>query len=57
MSTSPLGRYARSADGQPLHPVRLLGLPVRLVLDSRDRHDSLMREFSLLALSPREDRP
>jgi hypothetical protein len=37
--------------------VRLLGLPVRLVLDSRDRHDSLMREFALLALSPREDRP
>lgn len=57
MTASPLGRYAEGGDGQELHVVHLLGLPVRLVLDGRDRHDSLLREFALLALSPRDDRP
>lgn len=55
--TSPLGRYAGDPGRQQLDPVHLLGLPVQLVLDSRDRHDSLLREFALLALAPRGDRP
>ncbi|MEO6205321.1 MAG: hypothetical protein ABIO67_08070 [Mycobacteriales bacterium] len=47
---SPLGRYAGEAGGQA-YAVRLLNLPVRLVASSRERHDELLREFSLLALS------
>ncbi len=50
----PMGRYTRADDQQEapeLHEVRLTGLPVRLYLQSRERHDELMREFSLLALS------
>jgi hypothetical protein len=34
-----------------VHEVQLLGVPVRLLVDGRERHDELMREFSLLALS------
>ena len=48
--TSPLGRYGRP-DASPLHEVRLLGVPVRVLADSRERHDELLREFSLLALT------
>lgn len=51
MTGSPLGRYAGPADSSPLHRVRLLNLPVRLLLDGRDRHDALLRELALLALS------
>ena len=51
MTTSPLGRYADdSDDGDRLHRVQLLNLPVQLVVDGRDRHDSLLREFALLAM-------
>jgi hypothetical protein len=49
-SASPLGRYDSRRDEHDLHEVRLLGLPVRLMLASRERHDELMREFALLAL-------
>lgn len=51
MNASPLGRYADDGAGQRLHEVRLLNLPVRLLADGRDRHDSLMREFALLAVT------
>lgn len=47
---SPLGRYAGDVGGKA-YEVRLLNLPVRLVALSRERHDELLREFSLLALS------
>lgn len=56
MTASPLGRYAGDADGR-LHPVTLLGLPVRLMVDGRERHDSLLREFALLAFADDDDRP
>ena len=57
MPASPLGRYSGPGRGAPLHRVQLLNLPVRLLVDGRDRHDSLMREFALLALSEDEGRP
>jgi hypothetical protein len=47
---SPLGRYDDPTDREDLHEVRLLGLPVRVMVASRERHDELMREFALLAL-------
>ena len=47
---SPLGRYDDGAMREDLHDVHLLGLPVRLLVASRERHDELMREFALLAL-------
>lgn len=53
MTASPLGRYAGDSTG-PLHAVRLLNLPVRLLVDGRERHDSLLREFALLALGANE---
>lgn len=49
---SPLGRYGPSASEQDdVYEVRLIGVPVPLMARSRERHDELMREFSLLALS------
>jgi hypothetical protein len=35
--------------------VHLLGLPVRLLIASQEHHDTLLREFRLMALAP--DRP
>ncbi len=46
---STLGRYLPRGDG-PLVEVRLLGLPVELVIASREHHDGLIRELRLLAL-------
>lgn len=57
MTASPLGRYADRDEEGALHAVQLLNLPVRLLVDVRDRHDTLMRELALLALSPQEGRP
>jgi hypothetical protein len=58
---SPMGRY--DEDGaeptgadDTLHEVALLNLPLRLYAEARERHDELMREFSLLALGGRSDR-
>jgi hypothetical protein len=51
-TASPLGRYDDAGDQPRLHRVQLLNLPVRLLVDGRDRHDSLLREFALLALAP-----
>jgi hypothetical protein len=48
--TSPLGRYDDVPGDDTIHEVRLLGLPVDLLIASRERHDELMREFALLAL-------
>lgn len=55
-ATSPLGRFGAppgggDGAGEPLVTVRLLGLPLRVLAASRERHDDLMREFRLLALS------
>lgn len=51
-AASPLGRYAGSGEPEEAtYDVRLLAVPVRLMARSRERHDELMREFSLLALS------
>jgi len=56
-SHDPLGRYdaAGTAD-EPLHEVRLLGLPVQVHVAARDHHDEVMREFALMALDERADR-
>ncbi len=48
---STLGRSAGDAGGELL-PVRLLSLPLRLWQRASEHHDELMREMSLLALSP-----
>jgi hypothetical protein len=56
-TASPLGRYDDSTDQEDLHDVHLLGLPVRLLIASRERHDELMREFALLALGGPSGRP
>jgi anti-sigma regulatory factor (Ser/Thr protein kinase) len=48
---SPLGRYG-TGTGTAV-TVRLLGVPVRVLAASREHHDSLMREFRLLALAGR----
>lgn len=56
-SVSPLGRYDDNTSQGQLHEVRLLGLPVRVLIASRDRHDELMREFALLALGTPSGRP
>ena len=48
---SPLGRHAPDPTGARLARVALLGLPVPLLLASREHHDGLMREFRLLALA------
>lgn len=47
----PLGRYTPSDVGAEQHEVHLRGLPVQLLIESRERHDELLREFALLALS------
>lgn len=56
---SPLGRYAPDSAPAPdqLVTVHLLGVPLRLLLAGREHHDSLMREFRLLALEGRTDGP
>lgn len=41
---------------EPLHTVRLVGVPVRVLAAGRQHHDELMREFALLALSEDEHR-
>jgi hypothetical protein len=51
VSTSPLGRYGGDGTGGTLVRVDLLGVPVRVMAAGREHHDSLMREFRLLALS------
>jgi anti-sigma regulatory factor (Ser/Thr protein kinase) len=48
---SPLGRYGPTGDTGDLVTVELLRVPVRVLAASREHHDSLMREFRLLALA------
>jgi anti-sigma regulatory factor (Ser/Thr protein kinase) len=48
---SPLGRYGVGADTGSLVTIRLLGVPVRVLAASREHHDSLLREFRLMALA------
>ncbi|MCW2571669.1 MAG: hypothetical protein JWO88_1727 [Frankiales bacterium] len=57
MTVSPLGRYDEVQTDEELHQVRLLGLPVRVMVAGRERHDELMREFALLALGSPSGRP
>jgi hypothetical protein len=48
---SGLGRYASGLSGEVVD-VHLLGLPVRLLIASQEHHDTLLREFRLMALAP-----
>ena len=48
---SPFGRYDDSSGDDPLHEVRLLNTPVRLLAAGRQHHDELMHEFAVLAVS------
>jgi hypothetical protein len=48
---SPLGRYDDSSGDEPLHEVRLLNVPVRVLAVGRQQHDELMHEFAVLAVS------
>lgn len=56
---APLGRYVHAgADPETpaqLHTVRLLNMPIALFLRTRDHHDDLIREFTLMAIQ-RENR-
>ena len=54
---SVLGRYAPDETEDPLIEVHLLGFPLRLFAQARERHDELVREFSLLAIHPPQSRP
>jgi hypothetical protein len=47
---SPLGRYAQEVHARDTVTVQLLNVPVRILAAGREHHDSLMREFRLLAL-------
>ncbi|HET6817955.1 MAG TPA: hypothetical protein VFH66_12090 [Mycobacteriales bacterium] len=48
---SPLGRYDDSTGDEPMHEVRLINMPVRLLASGRQHHDELMHEFAVLAVS------
>jgi hypothetical protein len=48
---SPLGRYDDSSDDEPLHEVRLVNVPVRVLAAGRQHHDELMHEFAILAVA------
>jgi hypothetical protein len=48
---SGLGRYADAENDAPLHTVRLVGVPVRVMDASRRHHDELMHEFAVLAVA------
>lgn len=54
LAPAPLGRYAHS-EARPgaavqLHTVRLLNMPIALFLRTREHHDDLIREFTLMAI-------
>jgi hypothetical protein len=52
---SPLGRYDEpTAAAEPLHEVRLIGLPLRVYAAARQHHDDLVQELSVLAVSLEE---
>jgi hypothetical protein len=59
MSEEPrsiLGRYAPQDTGDHVR-VQLINFPLQLFAHARQRHDELIREFVLLAMSPPKDRP
>ena len=47
----PLGRFSPTDDDGEQHHVVLQGLPVRLLIESREHRDELLREFAIVALS------
>lgn len=50
--TRPLGRYDDAgSDGETMHTVRLIGVPVRVLDAGRRHHQELMHEFSVLAVA------
>jgi hypothetical protein len=52
-SPSPLGRYDDPAgNGEALHEIRLVAVPVRLYVAARQHHDDLLQELSMLAVAP-----
>ena len=53
-----LGRYTPELpEHGPLHTVRLLRLPIALFLRTREHHDELIREFTLMAIRESEPGP
>lgn len=54
---SVLGRYAPNDSPEPLIEVSLLNFPLQLFAQARERHDELVREFALVAMSPPQSRP
>lgn len=50
-SPSPLGRYAEPPSDEATHPVRLVGIPLRVLDAGRRHHAELMHEFALLAVA------
>src|SRR4051812_34214827 len=49
--SSPLGRYDGSMADEKDHTVRLIGVPVRVLEASKQQHEELMHEFSVLAVA------
>ena len=49
--SSPLGRYDDTTEGETLHTVRLIRVPVRILDAGRRHHQELMHEFALLAVA------
>jgi len=53
---APLGRYAHTGKvSREPRTVRLVNLPISLFLRSREHHDDLIREFTLMAIRQPED--
>jgi hypothetical protein len=50
----PLGRYGPDPADETVE-VRLLRVPLRIYRAARQRHDDLLREFTLLSLQPRAE--
>jgi hypothetical protein len=51
-SPSPLGRYDDpDGNGEAVHEIRLVGVPVRLYAAARQHHDDLLQELSMLAVA------
>jgi hypothetical protein len=49
--SSPLGRYDDSVSDEPMHTVRLMRVPVRILDAGRRHHQELMHEFAMLAVA------
>ncbi|HEX4016956.1 MAG TPA: hypothetical protein VHX15_09480 [Frankiaceae bacterium] len=54
---SPMGRYdlGETQPGGRRYQIRMVGVPVELFLATREQHDALMREFTVLALAHQDE--